>query len=717
MTREIKVVDLFCGCGGLSLGFDSFKGDRTYRTILGIDIDAAAVRCYNSNHSHAGEWTTGRLCDITWFGSADEVLLYYLVHYAYATPDRALQGDLSALGLNIFLGQLRRLDESFQIKTRTLFESPDYVQSAGSIDKEAFKTGICRAFLDRLGLGSVYKADSLLSGIGLPWGQEYSLLETPPTGRVHSIDEVLRREKKIANSLWNSEIGKLREAAQKTASGQQSPVPKRAKSVVAFLGSEQGKALRALWIEWRAERAATRIAFLAAKSKAIVALYTDDRRVHLILGGPPCKGFSRIGRPVMSRLREQGSYSWSSEEFGDERNALLYRYVLFLEALKPNVFIFENVRNFESVLKTPNGTMDAPALLEEAIAQLSGARLNYHVVSKVITASDFGIPQNRLRYIMAGFNSATTPKGTAEKFFSIPTHSKRVSLGVALAGLDAPLQFVPGGAQCRTGDKVAAYTLVDGRMDEAEKQYIEWVRQPQVGSIDSPALVDAHIARRLRADDKALLEKFAPGQRWMDYKLRRSPTYLELESVISQVHAFVKKQKGKIKGLPTAEQLGDLSSRINGSLLLRLMIEECKLPAELEGKNHLLDQAYLGRGHNVHGDWFERLDASRPCKTIVAHIGKDTYGYSHPFEARGLSMREAARVQSFPDWFSFGSVGVVEGYSMIGNAVPPLLAHKFAERLNSLDVSDGLFAFERGVSRAIKRSLRKPQVELLLNKI
>jgi hypothetical protein len=124
--------------------------------------------------------------------------------------------------------------------------------------------------------------------------------------------------------------------------------------------------------------------------------------------------------------------------------------------------------------------------------------------------------------------------------------------------------------------------------------------------------------------------------------------------------------------------------------MLRLMLEETK--ADLDGEEqHLLMDCYLGRGYDSHGDWLERLSATRPCKTIIAHIGKDTYAYIHPFEHRAISIRETARIQSFPDWFAFGGIGVVEAYSMIGNAVPPLAAKLFAQQLEALHRDVGLF--------------------------
>ena len=62
----------------------------------------------------------------------------------------------------------------------------------------------------------------------------------------------------------------------------------------------------------------------------------------------------------------------------------------------------------------------------------------------------------------------------------------------------------------------------------------------------------------------------------------------------------------------------------------------------------------------------------------VAHLCKDTYGYIHPWEPRGITVREAARLQSFPDDFLFNCT-IGDAYKQIGNAVPPLLAYGVAK--------------------------------------
>ena len=74
---------------------------------------------------------------------------------------------------------------------------------------------------------------------------------------------------------------------------------------------------------------------------------------------------------------------------------------------------------------------------------------------------------------------------------------------------------------------------------------------------------------------------------------------------------------------------------------------------------------------------WRRLEENKPSHTLTAHLSKDTYSHIHPWEPRGISVREAARLQSFPDDFFFNcSMG--DAFKLIGNAVPPLLAYSVA---------------------------------------
>lgn len=85
---------------------------------------------------------------------------------------------------------------------------------------------------------------------------------------------------------------------------------------------------------------------------------------------------------------------------------------------------------------------------------------------------------------------------------------------------------------------------------------------------------------------------------------------------------------------------------------------------------------------DIFGDRLKRLNAAKPAWTILAHIGMDGYMYIHPTECRTLSVREAARLQSFPDDFLFAG-NMREQYVQVGNAVPPLLAQACASAVKA----------------------------------
>ncbi|PCJ26591.1 MAG: hypothetical protein COA97_05825 [Flavobacteriales bacterium] len=102
---------------------------------------------------------------------------------------------------------------------------------------------------------------------------------------------------------------------------------------------------------------------------------------------------------------------------------------------------------------------------------------------------------------------------------------------------------------------------------------------------------------------------------------------------------------------------------------------------------------------DIFKDRLKRLVLKNPSWTILAHIGMDGYMYIHPTELRTLSVREAARIQSFPDDFVF--VGnQQETYMQVGNAVPPIMAKSIAE-----SVYEGL---QNSKAIHIAKSLKKP---------
>ena len=100
-------------------------------------------------------------------------------------------------------------------------------------------------------------------------------------------------------------------------------------------------------------------------------------------------------------------------------------------------------------------------------------------------------------------------------------------------------------------------------------------------------------------------------------------------------------------------------------------------PEVLEGRTH---KVYSTKNFT---DKFYRLSGDKPCRTIVSHLSKDGNGFIHPGQNRSLTVRETARIQTFPDDFIFTESRGTQ-FVGIGNAVPPTLAAVFARFFTEL---------------------------------
>ena len=678
MPHLVKTVDLFSGCGGLALGFELHReGALRFETVFAADIDRASLRVFNQNFSNGnGPVDVARRCDLSWFQHRGEVLLYYLSHIAMHRLDVGLRDALDGLGFQEFLGRLRAIDRGFRLRAAALSSTATHVLASEGLNASVSNLAVFKRVMERLGLRSLNTLE--LASTTLPWIEEYRLSEAEDleeAGRVHDSLERAARER------WDDAVGHVAAAAKGRGRGQHRSVASRMDRVMGFFASPAGNALRDCWVAWRARRDSVRADFCLDTEHKLEELYLEGHHVQLLLGGPPCKGWSRIGRAVIESLRDQGVHAWACKEYGDERNALLHKYVLFLDALRPSAFLFENVAHFQSSLRTPSGSITATRILEDAIDDLSSTELRFHISSRIVRASRHGVPQHRDRFIMVGFRD-DPGSDLGEQFFDdLKGYEDEVPLSLALLGLEDPGVFDPLNRTCGTDHRTRVYSLRDPRMRPAHIRYLEWIRCSKPGSAGPPYHVDAHVVRRGRADDRRLYAFLAPGKRWMDYKLGGMPTLQRLTELLTN--------------LESAAELGvnvtEIKALLGDSLFLRLLLEAIDPPRDGKEGHHLLKEGYLRKGTDQHGDWLERLSPDRPCKTVVAHIGKDTYGYIHPHQPRALSIREAARVQSFPDFFELHSAGIVNTYAMVGNAVPPLLANMFAQSFDGLHVAYDIF--------------------------
>lgn len=301
--------------------------------------------------------------------------------------------------------------------------------------------------------------------------------------------------------------------------------------------------------------------------------------IDVLIGGPPCQGFSTAG----------------SRFWDDPRNHLLKQYVRALETIKPKWFFMENV---EGLLTSSNG---------EYVAQIVKAFINlgYKIRLEKIYAQDYGIPQRRKRVIIVGNRlgiNFTFPKPTTFSHGSIYRKSD-ITIAHALAGLPAP----------STINKPLKY----------ENDCIDrW-------------------ANGLKSKNGSTTEHFS--QKLDDIHLERVATL---------------KQGQTMKDLPEHLQHPSFKKRSNRRVMDGIPSEK--------------------RGGPPSG--LKRLKIDEPSLTIT---GAATREFVHPLENRYLTLRECARIQTFPDDFIFcGSNS--EKIQQIGNAIPPFLAKVFANHIKQL---------------------------------
>ena len=288
----------------------------------------------------------------------------------------------------------------------------------------------------------------------------------------------------------------------------------------------------------------------------------------LVCGGPPCQGFSMANRQRI---------------IDDPRNQLYKAYLTFLSYTKPKFFIMENVRG---MAKKYNEIVDN---FKEYLGN------DYEFDYRLLHAQDFGVPQNRERFIMIGNRIGIDPKNI---FDAIDSHKRKsFILKDALFGLPHL---------------------------ESKKQ------KGQSG-----------------------VEDIASGL-----------TEREFDYPITDFYRFINGNR-KIK------KLYNHKNRYNNPRDIEIYK---RLPQGANSLHESIEDIMpYKRRNGIFKDKYFKLDESQICKTITSHMRFDCNMYIHPWEARGLSPREAARIQTFPD--DYVLTGAQNSwYAQVGNAVPVKLA-------------------------------------------
>lgn len=322
---------------------------------------------------------------------------------------------------------------------------------------------------------------------------------------------------------------------------------------------------------------------------------------NVIIGGPPCQGFSSAG------MRKPG----------DPRNGLIAVFSTLVARLRPRAFLFENVEGFL--------TTDGGARVFDLLEPLIGAGYRIHL--RKVNAANYGVPQHRKRVIAIG--------GLGwDPTFPEPTHRAYGAPGADVVG------------QALTPTPTISAALAG--LPEA--------------SPEPPGEPEDHFYRPLRDIDLERIQQLKPGM-----TMRDLPQHLWHDSYRRRAYRRV------MDGTPTERRGG--------------------APAGVR-----------------------RLRADEPCKAITAGARSE---FVHPTHHRFLTLRECARLQTFPDEFRFMG-NQSQRALLIGNAVPPLLAKVFAkalvndlQRRHDLTSAGRLLSFVPTVSNGMSPALESLSAEVV----
>jgi DNA (cytosine-5)-methyltransferase 1 len=392
----------------------------------------------------------------------------------------------------------------------------------------------------------------------------------------------------------------------------------------------------------------------------------------VLIGGPPCQAYSVVGRS-----RNRGEDKYVAER--DHRHFLYEEYLHVIAAFRPAVFVMENVKGilssqvggggiFEKImadLRRPTASGSTVEPPEYVLVPVTADGLQWVAPEPsdfLLKAEDFGIPQARHRVIILGIRSdaylklrtfrglqRSTPPTVQQVIDDLPSLSPQVSSrGKGTSWRDAltlPI-FDEALRQLRlqwtdSCDRIAEL-MADCRTALLARQH-----EPGSGG------------ERMRVPASDRRKKLHVLQDW--YRDRDTDLLTNHESRSHMPSDLVRYLFVSAFGKVTGE-----SPRLSD-------FPKCLLPDHKNVDPENVEQS-------IFKDRFRVQIGSRHSMTITSHIAKDGHAFVHykPKQCRSLTVREAARLQTFPDSYVFLGTRTSQ-YTQVGNAVPPKLAHQIAD--------------------------------------
>ena len=396
---------------------------------------------------------------------------------------------------------------------------------------------------------------------------------------------------------------------------------------------------------------------------------TAESAFDVVVGGPPCQAFARVGRP---KLREIDAHPQAF--LHDPRARLFVEWLRYVEACQPLAVLMENVPD---VLN--HGGQNIAAETCEVLEDRG-----YICAYTLLNAAYYGVPQMRERMFLIGYRREIADRVC----FPAPSHWTTLPPGyegsrsVALKLLRRYDLF--GGA----------HDYIDPPEPRSELPSAVTVEEA-IGDLPPvyarQELESGRLKRGARRFDKPLsydqtkpVSRYAAMMKtWKGFEAR--------DALYDHVIRYLPRDFELFSRMDHGDQYPEAYEHAHNMFRERLAMEQESGNRITKGsvayhrlKREIIPPYDAGKFPNK----WRKLWPDKPARTLMAHLGKDGYSHIHydSCQARTISVREAARLQSFPDGFRFcGTMN--PAFRQIGNAVPPLLAKSLAQEMMTVLVN------------------------------
>ncbi|CUA91029.1 DNA-methyltransferase (dcm) [Chelatococcus sambhunathii] len=393
--------------------------------------------------------------------------------------------------------------------------------------------------------------------------------------------------------------------------------------------------------------------------RQIIRQRLADSEHWALVGGPPCQAYSLVGR-----ARMKGDPDFAK----DEKHTLYLEYLRIIADHRPPIFVMENVKGLLSAtiegksainrivrdLQQPATAIpDAPTDLAYRLYSLNQEEMAEGEVDPrlfLVRAEDHGIPQARHRMFIVGIRSDLKVRPSTLRRMAAPTVRDTIgSLPPIRSGLS--------------------------KEKDSRDAWLSAIRQISSMNIRGQlngAAYAGQVARKLKFEQ--LIEVPSPRSTSSTRYVVRRPNHDVLRSLYDE----------RLPILTAHEARSHMASDLRRYLYAATFAQEtgrspklADFPANLLPDHQNVEE---GRSGKMFSDRFRVQLAEQVSTTVTSHISKDGHYFIHydPAQCRSLTVREAARLQTFPDNYFFAGPRT-EQYHQVGNAVPPKLAQQIAE--------------------------------------